>query len=67
MTKNTNQHSKTKHIEIIYHFLRDHYEKDDIDIDYVSTEFQLADSFTKPLEFNRFAFICGELNVCIID
>ena len=39
MTKNANQHSKTKHIEIRYHFLRDHLEKDDIEIDYVSTEF----------------------------
>ena len=29
MTKNTNQHSKTKHIEIRYHFLRDHSENGD--------------------------------------
>ena len=43
MTKNANQHSKTKHIEIRYHFLRDHYEKGDIEIDYVFTDFQLAD------------------------
>ena len=28
MTKNANQHSKTKHIEIRYHFLRDHFEKE---------------------------------------
>ena len=54
MTKNTNQHSKTKHIEIRYHFLRDRYEKGDIEIDYVSTDFQLADIFTKPLDFKRF-------------
>ena len=67
MTKNTNQHSKTKHIEVRYYFLRDHYEKGDIDIDYISIEFQLADIFTKPLDFNRFSFICGELNVCIIN
>ena len=37
MTKNTDQYSKTKYIEIWYHFLRDHYEKDDIEIDYVFT------------------------------
>jgi len=41
MTKNANQHSKTKHIKIRYHFLRDHFEKGDIDIDYVSTDFYL--------------------------
>ena len=39
MTKNANQHSKTKHIDIRYHFLRDHYEKGDIEIDYVSADF----------------------------
>ena len=67
MTINTNQHSKTKHIEIRYHFLRDHYEKSDIDIDNVSTDFQLANIFTKSLDFNRFSLIYGELNICIID
>ena len=39
MTENANQHSKTKHIDIRYHFLRDHYEKGVIEIDYVSTDF----------------------------
>ena len=67
MTKNTNQHIKTKHIDIRYHFLRDHYEKGDNEIDYVSTNFQLADIFTKILDYNRFSFIYGELNVCIMD
>ena len=38
MTKNANQHNKTKHIDR-YHFLRDHYEKGDIKIDYISTDF----------------------------
>ena len=51
---NANQHNKTKHIEIRYNFLRDHYEKGHIEIDYVSTNFQLVDIFTKPLDFNGF-------------
>ena len=67
MTKNANQHNKTKHIEIRYHFLRDYYEKGDTEIDYISTNFQLADNFIKPLDFNRFSFIYGELNVCIVE
>ena len=67
MTKNANQHSKTKHIDIRYHFLRDHYEKGDIDIEYVSTDFQLADIFTKSLDYARFSFICGELSVCVME
>ena len=56
MIKNANQYSKTKHIDIQYHFLKDHYEKGDIEIDYVFTNFQLADIFTKPLDYNRFSF-----------
>ena len=67
MIKNANQHSKTKHIVIQYYFLRYHYEKEDIEIDYDFTDFQLADIFTKPLKYNIFSFICGELNVCILD
>ena len=67
VTKNANQHRKTKHIEIRYHFLRDHFEKGDIEIDYVSSDLQLADIFTKPLDYNRFSFICGELNVCVVE
>ena len=39
MTKSANQHSKIKHIYIRYHFLRDHYEEGDIEIDYASTNF----------------------------
>ena len=67
MTKNANQYSKTKNIDIQYHFLRDHYEKGDIEIDYVSIDFQLADIITRSLDCNRFSFICRELNICIVD
>ena len=49
MAKNTNQYSKTKHIEIWYHFLRDHYEKGDIEIDYISTTFKLTNIFLSHL------------------
>ena len=57
MIKNANQYSKTKRIEIQYHFFRDHYEKGDIEIDYVSTNFQLVDILTKPLDYNRFFYL----------
>ena len=51
----------------MYHFLRDHFEKRDSDIDFVSTHIQLADIFSKSLNFNQFTYICGELNLCIMD
>ena len=48
LLKNPIQHSRTKHIEIRYHFLRDHVQKEDISF-FFSTEKQLVDIFTKPL------------------
>jgi len=60
-------HGKTKHIEIRYHFIRDHVEKGDIAIKYVNTKHQLADMFTKPLGEARFKELRGELNVVDIS
>ena len=49
LANNPVNHSRTKHIDIRHHFLRDHETKGDIKIRHVSTEKQLADIFTKPL------------------
>ena len=57
------QHSKTKHIQIRHHFLRGHVLKGDISIDHVSTEDQLTDIFTKPLDEKRFSKLRCELNI----
>ncbi|WVZ84892.1 hypothetical protein U9M48_031864 [Paspalum notatum var. saurae] len=51
--------SRTKHIDVRFHFLRDHYEKGDIDLVHVASENQLADIFTKPLEFGAFVRLSG--------
>ena len=64
LSKNPIQHSRTKHIEIRHHFIRDHVENEDITLEYVPTENQLADIFTKPLNSERFEFIRGELGLC---
>jgi hypothetical protein len=50
LANNPVQHSRTKHIDIRHHFLRDHEAKGDIELFHVSTENQLADIFTKPLD-----------------
>jgi hypothetical protein len=55
MADNPVEHSRTKHIDIWYHFLRDHQQKGDIEIAYVSTHNQLADIFTKPLDEKTFS------------
>jgi hypothetical protein len=63
MVDNPVEHSRTKHIDIRYHFLRDHQQKGDIEIAYVSTHNQLADIFTKPLDENTFSKLRNELNI----
>jgi hypothetical protein len=63
MVDNPVEHSHTKHMDIRYHFLRDHQQKRDIKISYVSTHNQLADIFTKPLDEKTFSKLRNELNI----
>ena len=63
IAKNPVQHSRTKHIDIRFHFLRDHVEKGDIVLHFVESDHQLADIFTKPLDSSRFSALRGELGV----
>ena len=63
LANNSFQHSRTKHIDIRHHFLRDHETKGDITLSHVSTDKQLADIFTKPLDEQRFCFLRSELNI----
>ena len=52
--KNPVQHSKTKHIEIRYHFIRDLVERKIVCLEYIPIERQNADIFTKPLDRSKF-------------
>jgi hypothetical protein len=63
IANNLVQHSRTKHIDICHHFLRDHVAKGDIILCGVRSELQLADIFTKPLDENTFWRLWSELNV----
>ncbi|WVZ80257.1 hypothetical protein U9M48_027749 [Paspalum notatum var. saurae] len=63
VAKNPVLHSRTKHIDVRFHFLRDHFEKRDIDLIHVVSANQLAYIFTKPLEFDAFTRLRGELGV----
>jgi hypothetical protein len=57
------EHSRIKHIDIRYHFLRDHQQRRDIELAYVNTKDQLADIFTKPLDEKTFSKLRNELNI----
>jgi hypothetical protein len=63
LSKNPIQHSRSKHIEIKHHFIRDHVNKKEIELIFVDTENQLADIFTKPLVEDRFNFIKEKLHI----
>ena len=54
ISKNPIQHSTTKHIKIRYHFIRDLVERKIVALEYISTECQNADIFTKPLDRSKF-------------
>jgi hypothetical protein len=63
LANNPINRSRTKHIDVRHHFLRDHDAKGDIEIRHVSTEKQLADIFTKLLDESRFCALRSELNI----
>jgi hypothetical protein len=63
VAKNPVLHSRTKQIEVRYHFLRDNVEKGNIDLIHVHTEKQLSNILTKPLYQATFARLRGELGV----
>jgi hypothetical protein len=60
-------HGRTKHIEVDYHFIRERVVRGDITLQFISTDDQLADVFTKALPSPRFHHLCSKLLVCSTD
>nr|GEV23677.1 hypothetical protein [Tanacetum cinerariifolium] len=60
---NNVQHSRSKHIDIRYHFIKDHVENGVIKLYFVNTEYQLADIFTKALGRERIEFFINKLGM----
>ncbi|GJX50632.1 retrovirus-related pol polyprotein from transposon TNT 1-94 [Tanacetum coccineum] len=57
------QHSRTKHIAVCYHFIKEHVEKGTIELYIVKTDYQLADIFTKALPKERFNYLVRRLGM----
>ncbi|GJU05687.1 retrovirus-related pol polyprotein from transposon TNT 1-94 [Tanacetum coccineum] len=57
------QHSRTKHIDVRYHFIKEHVEKGIVELFFVETEYQLADLFTKALSEDRFTYLVRRLGM----
>ena len=63
MSKNRILYSKTKHISIKYHVLREKVVEKEIRLEYVSTKDQIADIFMKPFPKDTFEYLRGMLGV----
>nr|GEV18276.1 copia protein [Tanacetum cinerariifolium] len=57
------QHSRTKHIAVRYHFIKEHVEKGTIELYFVKTDYQLADLFTKSLSADCFNYLVRRLGM----
>nr|GEV21996.1 hypothetical protein [Tanacetum cinerariifolium] len=57
------QYSRTKHIAVLYHFIKEHVEKGTIELYFVKTDYQLADIFTKALPAYRFNYLVRRLGM----
>nr|GEZ38136.1 retrovirus-related Pol polyprotein from transposon TNT 1-94 [Tanacetum cinerariifolium] len=57
------QLSRTKHIVIRYHFIKEHVKKGSIELYFVKTDYQLDDIFTKALLVDRFNYLVRRLGI----
>nr|GFD15462.1 retrotransposon protein, putative, unclassified [Tanacetum cinerariifolium] len=58
---NNVQHSRSKHIDIRFHFIKEQVENGVVELYFVNTEYQLADIFTKALGRERIEFLINKL------
>jgi hypothetical protein len=63
LSENPIFHDQSKHIEIRYHFICDYVQRGAVELQYVSTEEQVADILTKALNLGKFIFFRDKLGV----
>ena len=63
ISKNPMMHTKTKHIAIKYHFLRELVQDKKERLEYVNTKEQIVDIFTKPLPKDAFFYLRNKIGV----
>lgn len=61
------QHSKTKHIDIWYHYIHDLVNEHIVRLSFVPTERQLANILTKSLDKSKFYNLRQSLGICVIE
>ncbi|GKD01422.1 hypothetical protein Tco_1171696 [Tanacetum coccineum] len=63
LCSNNVQHSRSKHIDILHHFIREQVKKGVVELYFMTTDYQLADIFTKALPRERFKFLLPHLGM----
>jgi len=67
LLKNQTLHSRVKHIEIKHHFIRDHIQNGTVNLQFVTTNDQLANIFTKPLTEERLILLRSQLGMISVN
>nr|GFB20634.1 copia protein [Tanacetum cinerariifolium] len=60
---NPDQHSRTNHIDVRYHFIKEKVKKGIVELFFIETEYQLDDLFTKALPVERFKYLVKRLGM----
>jgi hypothetical protein len=63
LSENPVFHDKSKHIEIKYHYIRDMVQRGVVELQYISTDEQIADILTKPLSRVKYEYFRDKLGV----
>ena len=66
LVKNPEFHKRSKHIDVRYHFIREKYEEKVFTIQYIASNEQLGDIFTKALSKIKFEKFRTLIGVCVI-
>ena len=67
LVKNPAYHSKTKHIDVQYHFVRDMIEEKKASLMKVDTLKNVADSLTKSVSIEKFSWCRGSMGIAALD
>ena len=67
ISKNSVQHSRTKHIEIRHQFIRELVEDGILTLEFIHTDDQKVDLFTKPLDGRRFEFLRQNIGIISLE
>ena len=67
LAKNSAYHSRTKHIDVQYHFVRDMVESMKVLLEKVDTLENVADSLTKPVSTEKFSWGRAAMGISTLD